>query len=31
MERLYIVRHGMAVEYGTPGIADDERPLTDGG
>jgi phosphohistidine phosphatase len=25
---LYIVRHGIAVAHGTPGIADDERPLT---
>ena len=25
---LYIVRHGIAVEPGTPGIPDDERPLT---
>ena len=28
MTDLYIVRHGIAVEPGTPGIADDERPLT---
>jgi phosphohistidine phosphatase len=25
---LYILRHGIAVEPGTPGMADDERPLT---
>jgi phosphohistidine phosphatase len=28
MKELYIVRHGIAVEPGTPGIPDDERPLT---
>jgi phosphohistidine phosphatase len=28
---LLIVRHGAAVERGTPGIADDERPLTPDG
>lgn len=28
MWELYIVRHGVAVERGTPGIADDDRPLT---
>jgi phosphohistidine phosphatase len=28
MTDLYIVRHGIAVEPGTPGIPDDERPLT---
>jgi phosphohistidine phosphatase len=28
MTDLFIVRHGIAVEPGTPGIADDERPLT---
>jgi len=28
MKDLYILRHGIAVEPGTPGIADDERPLT---
>jgi phosphohistidine phosphatase len=31
MSELYIVRHGIAVEPGTPGIADDERPLTSKG
>lgn len=25
---LYLVRHGVAVPSGTPGIADDDRPLT---
>ena len=28
MTDLYIVRHGIAVDPGTPGIPDDERPLT---
>jgi phosphohistidine phosphatase len=28
MIELYILRHGIAVEPGTPGIPDDERPLT---
>ena len=28
MTDLYIVRHGIAVDPGTPGITDDERPLT---
>ncbi|MDG3004708.1 phosphohistidine phosphatase SixA [Paludisphaera mucosa] len=28
MWELYIVRHGIAVDRGTPGIPDDERPLT---
>src|SRR3954470_5009214 len=31
MIRLYLVRHGIAVPHGTPGIADDDRPLTDEG
>lgn len=31
MWELYIVRHGIAVERGTPDIPDDERPLTDKG
>jgi phosphohistidine phosphatase len=31
MTNLYIVRHGIAVEPGTPGIADDDRPLTSQG
>ncbi|AMV38224.1 phosphohistidine phosphatase SixA [Planctomyces sp. SH-PL62] len=31
MWELYIVRHGIAVEHGTPGIPDDERPLTSRG
>lgn len=29
--RLYIVRHAIAAPHGTPGIPDDERPLTDKG
>jgi phosphohistidine phosphatase len=29
--RLLIVRHAVAVERGTPGIADDDRPLTSEG
>ena len=29
--RLLIIRHAAAVERGTPGIADDDRPLTPGG
>jgi phosphohistidine phosphatase len=29
--RLLIVRHGVAVERGTPGLADDDRPLTSEG
>jgi phosphohistidine phosphatase len=28
MNELYIVRHGIAVAPGTPGVADDVRPLT---
>lgn len=31
MMELYILRHGIAVDPGTPGIPDDERPLTDKG
>jgi phosphohistidine phosphatase len=31
MSELYIVRHGIAVEPGTPDIADDDRPLTSKG
>jgi phosphohistidine phosphatase len=31
MTDLYVVRHGIAVEHGTPGVADDERPLTEEG
>jgi len=26
--RLYMVRHGIAFSHGTPGMAEDERPLT---
>ena len=28
MKDLYVLRHGIAVDPGTPGYADDERPLT---
>jgi phosphohistidine phosphatase len=28
MVELYIVRHGIAIPHGTPGLADDDRPLT---
>ncbi len=28
MKQLYVMRHGIAVPSGTPGIEDDERPLT---
>ena len=28
IESLYILRHGIALPHGTPGIADDDRPLT---
>lgn len=28
---IYVVRHAIAVERGTPGFADDDRPLTNGG
>ena len=31
MTELFILRHGIAVPHGTPGIADDERPLTSKG
>jgi phosphohistidine phosphatase len=31
MDELYILRHGIAVEPGTPGIADVDRPLTSKG
>jgi len=31
MSELYILRHGIAIEPGTPGIPDDERPLTSRG
>jgi phosphohistidine phosphatase len=31
MNELYIVRHGIAVDTGTPGIADDDRPLAPDG
>lgn len=26
--QLYVVRHGIAVQHGPPGVPDDERPLT---
>lgn len=26
--QLYVVRHGIAVPHGTPGVAEDQRPLT---
>lgn len=29
--RLYIVRHAIAAPHGTPGVSDDDRPLTDEG
>ncbi|HEX8199013.1 MAG TPA: histidine phosphatase family protein, partial [Isosphaeraceae bacterium] len=28
MRQLYLLRHGIAVPHGTPGIEDDQRPLT---
>lgn len=28
MDQLYLLRHGIALPYGTPGMADDDRPLT---
>ncbi len=28
MNELYILRHGIAVPHGTPGMPDDDRPLT---
>jgi len=28
MQRLYVLRHGIAAPHGTPEIPDDERPLT---
>jgi len=28
MNQLYLLRHGLAVPHGTPGIAEDDRPLT---
>ena len=31
MNRLYLLRHGVAVPHGTPGIEDDLRPLTRAG
>jgi phosphohistidine phosphatase len=31
MDRLYLLRHGIAVPHGTDGYVDDERPLTSKG
>ncbi|CAN5911359.1 phosphohistidine phosphatase SixA [soil metagenome] len=31
MQELYLLRHGIAVPHGTPGYADDDRPLTEKG
>ena len=31
MNQLYLLRHGLAVPYGTPDTADDDRPLTSDG
>src|SRR3954470_1138870 len=31
MGRLYLLRHGEAVPHGTPGVAEDDRPLTKDG
>jgi phosphohistidine phosphatase len=31
MTRLYLFRHGLAMAHGTPGILDDDRPLTEKG
>ena len=28
MHELYILRHGIAIPHGTPGVPEDERPLT---
>ena len=28
MVQLYIMRHGIALPHGTPGMSDDDRPLT---
>lgn len=28
MSRLYLLRHGIAVPHGTPGVREDDRPLT---
>lgn len=28
MQRLYLLRHGIALPHGTPDVADDDRPLT---
>ncbi len=31
MHELYILRHGIAIPHGTPGVPEDERPLTSKG
>jgi phosphohistidine phosphatase len=31
MTRLYLFRHGVAAPHGTPGLEDDDRPLTEKG
>ena len=31
MKTVYLLRHGPALPHGTPGIADDDRPLTEKG
>ena len=31
MERIYLVRHGIAVPQGTPGVSEEDRPLTQEG
>jgi phosphohistidine phosphatase len=31
MKRLYLLRHGVAIPHGTPGIAEHDRPLTPAG
>jgi phosphohistidine phosphatase len=31
MKQLYVLRHGIAIPHGTPGIADEDRPLTSEG
>ena len=28
MSKLYVLRHGIAVPHGTPGVSEEERPLT---
>jgi phosphohistidine phosphatase len=31
MKQLYVLRHGIAIPHGTPGVDDDDRPLTSEG